>query len=248
MFTWDGQDSTGEIVADEAYLYVLEAREGSAAGWYMPDAPSGSGSISCSQSGSYNPFSNEFLPINYTVGQLARINLNMSYSAWSGITVPVLNAVPKISGSYACTWDGRYSSGSIAPAGGTVSCSVSSLLSENVIITSGNTPIVSNLIADPYAINIPFAEFARFKYTLSDQASVTITVKSPSGTTTTVVNGETQTAGEHAVEWTALDQADSTGKKITVSQEGYYTVTVKAENPGMPGRSSTARSSLKIIP
>ena len=248
MFTWDGKDSAGAFLADEAYLYVLEAREGSAAGWYIPDAPSGSGSISCSQSGSYNAYLNEPLSISYTVGQLSRINLSMSYSTWSGITVPALSAAPKISGSHAYTWDGRYSSGSIAPAGGTVSCSVSSLLSENVIITTGNTPIVSNLITDPYAINIPFAEFAKIKYTLSGQAKVTITVTPPAGTPITVVNGETQQAGDQYVEWTDLDPADATGKKIMTSQEGYYTITVKAENPEVPGRSSTARSSLKIIP
>jgi titin len=247
MFTWDGRDSTGTIVADDAYLYVLEAIEGNMAGRYAPNTPSGSGSISCSQNDSYNPFYSDPLSITYSVGQLSRINLSMSYSAWTGYTVPVLSAVPKTSGSHSYTWDGRYSSGTIAPPGGTVSCSISSLLSENVIITTGNAPSVSNLFVEPYAINVSFAEFTRIKYTLSGDAKVTITVTPPSGSSITVTSGETQTAGDHEVEWSALDQADSTGKKIIISQEGYYTVKVKAENP-VTGKSSTGQASLRMIP
>jgi alpha-tubulin suppressor-like RCC1 family protein/flagellar hook assembly protein FlgD len=243
-FIWDGKDSAGSLLPDEAYLYIMEGTD-AAAGWYSPAAPSGSGSISCSQGTTSNAFHNEPLAVSYTVDQPSRINLSITYADWSTATVSVMSAVPHAAGSHALAWDGWNSSGKIAPAGGAVSCSVSSLMRENIIITSGNAPGISDVKTDPYAVNISFGEFARLKYNLSREAKVTVTLTSPSGTSTTLVSAQTQTAGDHEVEWTALDATDSTGKKTVISEEGYYAVTIQAVNP-TTGKSSTARASLKV--
>jgi flagellar hook assembly protein FlgD len=243
MFTWDGKNSTGVAVSDEAYLYVLEARNGVSAGTYAPDAPGGTGSVSCTQTGSYNAFHNEPLAISYTAGQLSRINISIAYSAWPTLSVPVLSGVPQAPGSHLFTWDGRYQSGTIAPTGGFVWC-FSSLLRENVIITSGNTPHVSDVKTDPYAIEITYGEFTRIQYTLSQASTVTVKLVAPSGSTTTLVSNQAQALGPQEVKWSPFDTADFIGIPLLTAEQGFYTVLITATNSA--GRSSTVRASLEV--
>ena len=240
-FTWNGTDSTGKTVSDEAYLYILEAADGVKTATYSPAPPAGTGTVTCSQD-SYDPYKNDPLTISYSPSQPARVNLTVN---WYGQKVNVMDAAAHAAGSYTFDWDGRNSSGTILADSVEASCTVASLLRENYIVTTGDTPKVSNLKTDPYEMQFSYGEFTRIKYTLSRGANVTVKVVFPAGSEITVVNNQLRTAGSHEVEWTGLDPGDTTGMKFLMSQEGTYTVSLQAVNP-VTGSSSTTKGTLVI--
>jgi flagellar hook assembly protein FlgD len=171
----------------------------------------------------------------------------MNYpNKWPNLFIPILSNFPAAAGSNLFTWDGRNTTGKISPSGGSVYCSLASTMRENVIITSGDKPLVSNLSTDPYSVNLSYGEFAQIKYTLSTDANVTITlVPTSGGTSLQLMPSTLKGAGTHELTWQGIDLLDTSGKKFVISSEGYYTVTIQAVNP-VTGASSTARASLKI--
>jgi flagellar hook assembly protein FlgD len=239
-FTWEGRKTGGTVVPDEAYLYIIEATDGTNTATYSPPALTGTGNISCSQD-TYDPIVNDPMTINYMVSQPSRITIKI-IAGQSASTI--INAVPYEIGSYTYDWDGRDSSGNIISSG-TVQCSVSSLLRDNYIITNGNAPKVSGLKTDPYAFDASYGQFTRIRYSLSIDADVTVQLSSPHGSTLTLLSNQHQTAGANEIEWTAIDSTDTTGKKLLFYEEGAYLVSIQAVNPAT-GASSTTRGTLTI--
>ena len=242
MFTWNGKNSAGQVVPDEAYLYILEATDGVTTAVYSPAQPTGTGSVSCTQETSYNTYKNDPLSITYSVTQPARIDISI---AWPTDPFKVMTSAPHAPGNYTFNWDGRDTTGNILGGGGKAYCYTASLLSENYIIATGNTPKISQVKTDPYQADLSYGVFIKIKYSLSRDATVTVQVKSPSGSTITIIGSQAQTAGSHEIEWTGLDASDTTGKKTIISEEGDYTVVIQATNP-VSGTSSTARANLSI--
>ena len=244
MFTWDGKNSVGNVVADEAYLYVIEATDGVTTVTYSPAPPTGTGTVTCSKD-SYDPFKNDPMTVSYSLTQPGRVKIDIT---WESQTFTVVSSLARATGSYTFDWDGRNpTTGKILPDGANVTavCTETSLFRENHIITTGNTPKITGIKTDPYEMQLSYGEFTRIKYTLSRVANVTVTVVSPSGTSITLVNNQPQTAGTQEVEWKALDASDTTAKKFLVSQEGIYTVSIQAVNPAT-GTSSTTKGVLQI--
>ncbi len=240
MFTWDGKNSAGQVVPDEAYLYILEATDGVTTVTYSPSAPTGS-AVSCTQETSYNPYKNDPLSITYSVSQPARIDISI---AWPTDPFNIMTSMPHIPGNYTFDWDGRDTTGNILGGGGKAYCYTASLLSENHIITTGDTPKISQVKIDPYQADLSYGVFTKIKYNLSRDATVTVQLQSPSGSAITIIDSRARTAGSHEIEWNGLDAADTTGKKLLISAEGDYTVVIQATNP-VSGTSSTARANLK---
>jgi hypothetical protein len=94
-------------------------------------------------------------------------------------------------------------------------------------------------------MHLAYGQFTRILYTISKDANVTVKLTSPSGTMLTVVAGQPQTAGSHEIGWNGMDVMDETGKKMLVTEEGDYMVSVQAVNP-LTGTSSTAKANVKI--
>jgi flagellar hook assembly protein FlgD len=241
-FTWDGKDNTGKVVPDEAYLYVLTASDGTRTGGYNPPAPTGTGTVTCSQSNGLDPVSNQPMTVTYSAAQPSRVNISIS---WGGQNFKILDAFPVLSGTYTYVWDGRNPSNKLLDIGAKASCSVASLLRENFIITTGDAVQINELKTDPYMIHLAYGQFTRIKYTISKDANVTVKLVSPSGTILTVVNSQPQTAGSQEIEWYGIDPADTTGKKELVTEEGDYMVSVQAVNP-ITGTSSTSKANVRI--
>ena len=241
-FTWDGKNNAGSVVSDEAYLYILEVTDGIASDNYSPAPPTGTGTVSCTQGASYDPYKNEPLTIDYSLTQPGRVDLSIT---WEGQQFKIMDGVPHMSGSYTHDWDGRNLQGHILTPGSTVDCSVAALLRENYIITTGDTPKTTQVKTDPYYLHLAYGQFTRIKYALSREADVTVNVISPSGSHITLISSQRKIAGAHEFEWNGLDVADSTGKQFLVSQEGTYTISIKAVNPAT-GSSAIAKGSLKI--
>jgi len=240
-FTWDGKDSTGKAAPDEAYLYVLDASDGTRTGGYSPPAPIGTGSVTCSQ-GTYNPYKNEPLTVTYSPSQPGRVNLNIS---WGAQNFKVMDGVAHVSGNYTYNWDGRNPTNKILADGAVASCAIAALLPENHIITTGDTPKVTWVKTDPYQMSLSYGQFSRIKYTVSQQASVTLKLLSPSGASAILINNLPQSAGSYELEWTAADATDVTGKKFLFSEEGDYMVWIQVVKP-VTGTSSVTKGNLKI--
>jgi flagellar hook assembly protein FlgD len=241
-FAWDGKDNTGNVVPDEAYIYVLEAADGTKTDSYAPAATGGGGTLACTQD-TYDPYKNDPMIITYSLSQPARVNITAS---WVSQQYPVIAAIPQAAGSHTVTWDGRSLSGNIIAPNADATCAIASLLGENHIITSGDTPEISNLSVDPYVMKLTYGHVARISYSLQRDALVTITLISPSGASIPALENVYQTAGSHTLQdWSGLDAADSTGKRLLISEEGMYKVIVRAANP-QTGNVSTLRGSLNI--
>ncbi|KAF0219661.1 MAG: Parallel beta-helix repeat, partial [Geobacteraceae bacterium] len=240
-FFWDGKDATGKVVPDEAYLYILEASDGTRIDSYNPPVPSGPGSVTCSQD-TYNPYKNDPLTVSYTLPQPARINISIS---WGSQNFKIMDAIPHITGTYSVDWDGRNPSNKILESGAGASCTVASLIRENHIITTGDTPKVTLVKTDPYQMHLAYGQFTRIKYTIAKDAVVTVKLVSPSGAAFVLVNSLNQTAGTYEFEWTAADLTDTAGKLLLLSEEGDYMVSVQAVNP-TTGSSSVTKGNLRI--
>ncbi len=236
-FIWNGKDSAGNFVPDEAYLYVLEASEGDSHGRYSPVAPAAA-SISCTQGGTFDPYKNVPLDISYGVMQPARAAIFARNA--SQYMIPLLNSMPHFTGSYLYEWYGRDHQDNIISAA-TITCSATPL-PENVIITSGDTPKINQIKTDPYAVNLSYGEFTRIKYALSRDATVTVKITSPSNQVYTLENSY-RTAGPHELLWP--DPATYVGNSFGVSEEGLYTVTIQAKNP-VSGKTYTSKGVLKV--
>jgi hypothetical protein len=156
-----------------------------------------------------------------------------------------MDAVARVAGSYSYDWDGRNSSSKILPETAMASCSVAAILRENHVVTTGDAINITDLKTDPYDMSLSFGNLTRIKYSINRAAMITITATSPLGSVVTVLNSQLQTAGDHEREWTAVSQADSTGKQFAVSEEGDYMIVVQAANLST-GTVSTRRGYLKV--
>lgn len=242
FFTWDGKDNTGRVVPDEAYLYIIEASDGVRSTSYSPLTPTGPGSVACSYNSDFNPVKNIPMTVNYIPILPSRININIS---WGGQYFAALSSFPVTQANQSFVWHGRNPQGKLLDKGARASCSISSLIRENHIITAGDRVKVAGLVNDPYSMHLAYGQFSRIRYSLSRDANVTVSLVSPSGTTITLVNNQSQVAGPQQVDWYGTDPADSTGTRVLISEEGNYMVSVFAVNP-MTGTSSTTISNLTI--
>lgn len=242
MFTWDGHNDTGNVVPDEAYLFILEAVSGVKFGLYSPPAPTGTGTVTCSQSTGLDPAKNIPLTVTYTPAQPSRVNVVID---WGSQNFKILEAVPATPESHTFDWNGRNLNMQLLDIGAKASCSVASLLGENYVITTGDAVQISEVKTDPYMMHLSYGQFTKIKYILSRDANVTLKLTSPSGAVTTIFNNLTQTAGAHEIEWNGIDPADPAGRNVLATKEGDYIVSVQAVNP-ITGTSSTARANVRI--
>jgi flagellar hook assembly protein FlgD len=239
LFTWDGKNNAGNVVPDEAYLYVLEASDGAVSATYNPSAPTGTGTVTCSQD-SFNPYKNDPMTISYSVSPAARVDIKIT----SGLnTFTIMNSIAHAVGSYTYDWDGRDQNGAIVSDGSIASCFITRLLRENHIVTTGNTPKITFVRTDPYDIHLSYGQFTRIKYNLSGAANVSVQLISPSGTTMTLIDNQPQAAGLNEVDWKGF--ADPSERLLTVKEDGVFTFLVRAVNP-VTGSQSQSRGTLTI--
>jgi len=242
-FTWDGKNTAGTVVPDEAYLYILDASDGTRTDGYAPTAPTGAGSISCSQATGFEPAKNLPMTVTYTLAQPLRVNINIT---WGVFRYTVLDAFPAVSGSHTFDWDGRSPDNKLLDTDARLyRCSVASFLPENYIITTGDTVKVVGLKTDPYALHLAYGQPTRITYTLSRAAIVTLKLISPSGATFMLIDNQLQAPGLQGIEWNGMDVADTTGRKTLITEKGDFMVAVQAVNPET-GTNSTTRANLRI--
>jgi len=228
-FEWYGKNNSGAIVSDEAYVVVIDASNGTNTTTYNPPVPAGSGYISCPDPGSdYDPYRSAPLKINYYLSQPARVTLAMQTSSQHSFSL--LNKVPLYTGNYTYEWDGRDDQDNMITSGATVTCPAT-LLAENVIITTGNTPRISQLTVDPYTITLSYGEFSKIRFDVESSASpfVTVMLKPPTGSEIALL-GRWLPAGNNTVElnWPDYEAIPAPGSQFPVYLQGVYTLTIQA--------------------
>jgi len=242
-FTWDGKNTAGTVVPDEAYLYILDANDGTRTDGYTPNAPTGSSTLSCTQGTGFDPVKNLPMSVMYSVAQPSRVSINVS---WGVFRYTVLDASPEMPGSHTFIWDGRSPDNKLLDTDARLyKCSIASLLPENYIITTGDTVKVVGLKTDPYALHLAYGQPTRITYTLSRAAIVTLKLISSSGAAFMLIDNQLQASGLQGIEWNGMDVADTTGRKTLIAEKGDFMVAVQAVNPET-GTNSTTRANLRI--
>jgi hypothetical protein len=240
-FIWNGTDKTGKVVPDEAYLFTLFASDGTATAAYNPDAPTGTGTVSCLQGSTFDPYKNEPLTITYAVSQPSRVTISFPGSLGA---INIVNAAPYTPGTYTVDWNAIDSYGALYSTG-TASCSIKSLLRENYIITTGDTPGINSVAVDPYAISFSYGQFANIKYNLDRDALVTVNALVPSGNSVILQSGQALNSGQHEFQWYGLNPSDLTTKQFVTANEGSCIIVIQATNP-ISGASSQYRAYLGV--
>lgn len=140
--TWDGRNSQGQFVDDEAYRYVLYATTsgGSAATYDLgPGVAYGGGSGIVTSS--FNAHKNDYWKIAYTLESNARVLMGVS-SCSSAAFYPY-NMVPMQAGMHNLVWDGRDANGHIVSGTCNIYFYSPKLLAPASVIVAGMSPVIS---------------------------------------------------------------------------------------------------------
>ncbi|RLB05482.1 MAG: hypothetical protein DRG83_02515, partial [Deltaproteobacteria bacterium] len=244
--SWNGKDSTGKIVADEAYIYVIEANNGSLTDKYAPPRPDGEGSGSGTIPEDYNFYTNDFWKIEYTMDSgypAGRVTMRVTPSGEGPFNV--FEGEPHEPGeTFTIIWDGRRPNGTLVESSCQIYFPPPVPLYPNYIIvrSASQVPVISGqapyieVKSDPYLVNFSYGEYTKLLYNIDRDAVVTIKVLPPGVTdpespiALVVLDHENQAAGDHTVTWDGIIEGDS--NNIFLKQEGIYTFVIEATSAG----------------
>jgi len=231
---WDGKNENGNLVLDDAYVFVLEASSGEITDGFIqtedPHSVPGTGNIDPK----YDPYSNDPFQMTYTLPEPARLTMTATPLGSSAFTV--IAGRPYLAGDLEIIWDGRYPNGGIITVGSIVAFSAVSLRPNHFIMT-GNSPAVSSIQSDPFRIYISYGEYTKLNYTLNHEAYITIKLLPPGVSdyhdpaAILVQDRLLQTIGDYEMVWDGLDPADANGRTSLMGDDGAYNVGIQARNP-----------------
>lgn len=259
--TWDGRNSSGAYVAEEAYSYALYIDDGVRNATYDPPAPGGDGSGSGTVDASYNANKNDFWKMNYTMNHYGRIRMQVS-----GCTSPThfpYNWVPYPPGVHPLIWDGRGADGQIVSGTCAIYFDPPLYMKSNSVIVRGTTPKVTGTGAspsievksNPYRITHSYEHISQITYRVDQDSYVTVKLLPPgvsdpaSPQAIVITNNEltyAQSGGQpadHVVEWKGYEDMDT--NDILVSEEGSYTFAIQATGV-TTGRTALYRGALQL--
>jgi parallel beta-helix repeat protein len=255
--SWDGKDSGGRLVEDEAYIYVLEAASGARSDAYLPtsghEVGGGSGTIDAS----YNAFTNDYWQMIYNqYSGPGRVSMQITPSGEPAFWL--FENRPLEAGDTLLVWDGRRLDGSIVEQSTNIYFPPPWTMRPNYIITKGAVPVISGqapyieVKADPYLLTCSYGQFSRFLYAIDQDARVTVKLLPPgisdsnSSEAIVVVDDELQTAGNHTIaDWSPADETDPNANSFLIEADGAYTLIIEATDPDS-GFSSLWRATITI--
>jgi len=244
--SWNGKDSSGEIVPNEAYIYIIEANNGTLSDKYSPPRSTDSGWGMGEVPADYNFYTNDFWKMDYTMAEnFPAGRVSMEVTPPGEVTFKVIDGEPHEPGeTFTVIWDGRRPNGTLVEAACNIYFPAPVRLYPNYIIVKSpsSKPVISGqgpyieVKADPYLVNFSYGEYIKLLYNIDRDAVVTIKVLPPGVTDSespsalTVVDHENQTAGDPTVTWDGIIEGDS--NNIFLKQEGVYTFVIEATNAG----------------
>ncbi|MCK5506439.1 MAG: hypothetical protein KAJ10_14855, partial [Thermodesulfovibrionia bacterium] len=255
--SWNGKDTGGDTLNDEAYIYILEAEAGPRTDAYLPPGGHLVGGGTGTIDSSYNAFINDYwrMTYNHSSGP-GRVSMQVTPSGQSAFWV--FHMQPFEGGNHLFVWDGRGSDGNILTVTSNVYFPAPTTMRPNYIITTGAAPTIAGqspyveVKSDPYLITCSYGQFTRFLYNIDQDCDVTIKILPPgvsdpnSGEAIVLVDNESQTAGDHEVSgWSPKDTSDPNGNSFLIEEDGAYMLSIEATNP-QTGYSSLWRAVLNI--
>lgn len=201
--TWDGKNTLGNYVADEAYYYEIQATAGTASYVYQILGSGGEGggqsfdpndpSNNIYIDPDFSTATNDFFKIPYTLaytgrpssGNGARVKVVVTPRGGSAVTV--INSVPYEIGVHPLMWDGRDPNGNVIVGPMSVYAAAPLTLNANVVIVKGTRPtIIGNGVApnievksNPYSIMHSYDQQSQITYQIDMDANVTVKLLPP---------------------------------------------------------------------
>ncbi|BBO87541.1 PKD domain-containing protein [Desulfosarcina ovata] len=167
---WDCRDDYGAVVNDGAYYAVmqyivdgqvrtLDLTNTTGGGRYNPPRSNTGGSTSNPLV--FEPFKDEFLPVNFTLSRASEVTLFVGILRYTDTRIKtVTNRMPMPAGAHTIYWDGTDDNGNIAepPPGNVFVLGIwGYYLPDNAMFMTGGKPVITNVSADPNYYS-PFSE------------------------------------------------------------------------------------------
>ena len=255
MISWDGTNTLGETVPDEAYVYFIEAVAGDRTDAYRPTGGHTVGSVSGSVDPSYDAASNNYWQMPLTVSYNQRVSLQITPSGQSAYYYFYMK--PMESGSEYIVWDGRGEDGVLLDVTSNMYYPAPTTMRPNFIITTGAAPTVAGqapyveVKTDPFWIATSYGQVSTLKYNIDQAANVTIKLLGPavgdpeSLDAVTLVDNQLLSAGDHELDFNGLDESDVNGMTLLTGEDGTFTLYIEATSP-TTGLSDFWRTSIQL--
>lgn len=260
--SWDGRDTQGQFVDDEAYKYTIYATSGESAATYDTGAGGLNGSGTGIIDSSFNAHRNDYWKMDYNLPSKGRVR--MQVSGCSGSAVYPYNWVALPAGVHNIVWDGRDASGRVLSGSCNIYFDAPKTLAPASVIVKGVAPIVSGndvspnveVKSNPYLVIHSYESIAKMVYRVSQDAYVTIKLLPPGvadfnhASAIVLVNNELKRAlnngnpVDQTVEWKGFLNTDT--NNILVSADGTHTFAIRATS-SVSGKSSLYKGSLQLI-
>ena len=226
--SWDGKDEGGSIAPLEAYYFTIDVIDAVGLSESYNDAANPNpGPVPLTGLAVYatyfDPYQNDLVSITYDLDYPGRLTINVRDSRLGGNVIrSLLNEVVRPAGFHVEYWDGRKDDGELYEGEFGVELTSVTGLPENPIILQHLPLDFRSFRAEAYLIHPLYSEISALTYTLTQDATVTITIADPNGSTIrTLLIDEFQFAGAQTVEW---DGRTDSGEIVSV--EGDYAVTL----------------------
>jgi parallel beta-helix repeat protein len=261
--SWDGRNTGGAYVPDEAYNYVLYVEDGVRNALYDPPKDYSPGAGTGTIDSSYNAARNDFWKMNYTLSApKGRVRMQVSNCGVNGMHMNY-DWVPYLPGTFLTMWDGRDQNGNIVAGTCDVYFDAPDKLKPASVIVKGVKPVITGTGAspnievksNPYRATHSFDQVSKITYRVDQDSYVTVKLLPPgisdpaSPQAIVLVNNVLQSAlsggspANHEVEWLGYDPGDA--NDILVSGEGVYTFMIQATG-AVSGITALYRGALQL--
>ncbi|MCP4081933.1 MAG: hypothetical protein GY743_16995, partial [Planctomycetaceae bacterium] len=246
---WDGKNSRGDYVDDEAYEYTLTATtSGGSMASYDPGTVTTPG-FSLARDRVMNSDKNDYYQGSYTLAQAGRVTATLPNTRFLADRL----ALP--AGEGTLTWDGRNDDG--APVYGSLLFNSSFFkgIATNAVIIDGMAPELSGtaphveIKSDPYRISHSYDQISRISYELDQDSYITFKVlpygvyNETDNKAVTLIDNVRTGANVHTVQWNGY--ADNDPAAVLVSSEGVGMFWIEAVSVAS-GKSTVYRGSLQM--
>lgn len=249
---WDGTDDNGVVVPIGAYIYVLQASDGTRLGIYDPSSITAVQPLGVTNtSSSFNPFKNDYWSTDVTLAGPGRVRLGLIlYDDGNRWIFPDGPGLAMLAETQTLYWDGRDPDTGI-PYTGTFSMQVDYIAySANTVVVTGSngaTQITGSgahvqVTADPYLVYLSYGHYTKINYhltTADNQAAQVVIKLLPPGVMdfddpqAIEIHNQQQMTGDHEVTWTGIDPNDTHETTRTITTDGPFTFAIQATVNGV---------------
>jgi len=285
--SWDGKDDVGNFVEEQAYTYELAATAGLSRINYLPalkyvSLAATAGPANLRYSAERNVFLNQTVVISTLIGAAYDKNSRIDYCVVPGISstltscdrpnaVYVAKNIPIVGNGIRLYWDGRDSTGNIAPNKFyTFYVAQPQQMLLNTIVIKNTAPFIRGEVAapspnievksNPYLINHSFDEYTQIKFQVDQNSMVTAKLLPPgitnpdSAAAIPLINNQLLNAEVspgvpeiHTLIWKGYDDsiAIPDTNSIQTDEEGVYTFMIQATGI-VTGKSALYRGAISL--